>query len=234
MIVEICANSFESALAAEKGGAHRIELCSQLAFGGLTPSRQLIKKVIAELNIPVHVLIRPRKGSFCYSEDELNSMIRDIEFCKSIGCQGVVCGVLTSENKINVAATKRLIYAAKDVDFTFHRAFDCTENALDSLKQLIDLKIKRVLSSGQKQTAYNGLALLQEMNELYNGKIEIMPGSGINLENALCFKDQGFSSIHLSATLQKKENSTSFFEGGTESISDLKTIKQIIELVAIN
>ena len=221
-------------LAAEKGGAHRIELCSQLAFGGLTPSRQLIKKVIAELNIPVHVLIRPRKGSFCYSEDELNSMIRDIEFCKSIGCQGVVCGVLTSENKINVAATKRLIYAAKDVDFTFHRAFDCTENALDSLKQLIDLKIKRVLSSGQKQTAYNGLALLQEMNELSNGKIEIMPGSGINLENALCFKDQGFSSIHLSATLQKKENSTSFFEGGTESISDLKTIKQIIELVAIN
>ena len=97
-----------------------------------------------------------------------------------------------------------------------------------------DLKIKRVLSSGQKQTAYNGLSLLKEMNKLSNGKIEIMPGSGINLENALCFKDQGFCSIHLSATLQQKEKHPSFFEGGTESISDLKTIKQIIELVAKN
>jgi copper homeostasis protein len=234
MIVEICANSFESSLAAEKGGAHRIELCTQLAFGGLTPSHQLIKKVIAELNIPVHVLIRPRKGSFCYTEIELNKMISTINFCKNTGCQGVVSGVLTSGNRINISATKRLISAAKGMDFTFHRAFDCAENPIESLEQLIDLKIKRVLSSGQKQTAYNGLSLLKEMNKLSNGKIEIMPGSGINLENALCFKDQGFSSIHLSATLQKKENSTSFFKGGTESVSDLKTIKQIIELVAKN
>ena len=234
MIVEICANSFESALAAEKGGAHRIELCTQLAFGGLTPSHQLIKKVIAELNIPVHVLIRPRKGSFCYTEFELNKMISTINFCKNTGCQGVVSGVLTSENRINITATKRLINAAKEMDFTFHRAFDCTENAIESLEQLIDLKIKRVLSSGQKQTAYEGLSLLNKMNILSNGKIEIMPGSGINTKNARCFKDQGFCSIHLSATLQQKEKHPSFFEGGTESISDLKTIKKIIELVATN
>ena len=102
MIVEICANSIESAIAAEKGGAHRMELCTQLAFGGLTPSHQLIKKVIAELNIPVHVLIRPRKGSFCYTEIELNKMISTIDFCKNTGCQGVVSGVLTSENRINI------------------------------------------------------------------------------------------------------------------------------------
>ena len=146
MIVEICANSFESALAAEKGGAHRMELCTQLAVGGLTPSHQLIKKVITELSIPVHVLIRPRKGDFYYSEDELTTMINDIEFCNNIGCQGVVSGVLTSENKINISATKRLINAAKGMDFTFHRAFDCTENAIESLEQLIDLKIKRVLN----------------------------------------------------------------------------------------
>ena len=234
MIVEICANSFESSLAAEKGGAHRIELCTQLAFGGLTPSHQLIKKVIAELNIPVHVLIRPRKGSFCYTEFELNKMISTINFCKNTGCQGVVSGVLTSENRINISATKRLINAAKEMDFTFHRAFDCTENAIESLEQLIDLKIKRVLSSGQKQTAYEGLSLLNKMNILSNGKIEIMPGSGINTKNARCFKDQGFCSIHLSATLQQKEKHPSFFEGGTESISDLKTIKKIIELVATN
>lgn len=234
MIVEICANSIESAIAAEKGGAHRMELCTQLAFGGLTPSHQLIKKVTAELSIPVHVLIRPRKGDFCYTEFELNTMINAIEFCEKTGCQGVVSGVLTSENKINIAATKRLINAAKDMDFTFHRAFDCAENAIESLEQLIDLKIKRVLSSGQKQTAFEGLSLLKEMNKLSNGKIEIMPGSGINTENAHCFKDQGFCSIHLSATLQQKEKPTSFFEGGSESVSDLKTIKKIIELVATN
>tara|TARA_B100000809_G_C15133426_1_gene529463 strand:+ start:359 stop:1063 length:705 start_codon:yes stop_codon:yes gene_type:complete len=234
MIVEICANSFESALAAEKGGAHRMELCTQLAVGGLTPSHQLIKKVITELSIPVHVLIRPRKGDFYYSEDELTTMINDIEFCNNIGCQGVVSGVLTSENKINISATKRLINAAKGMDFTFHRAFDCTENAIESLEQLIDLKIKRVLSSGQKQTAFKGLSLLKEMNKLSNGKIEIMPGSGINTENARYFKDHGFCSIHLSATLQQKEKPTSFFEGGTEGVSDLKTIKKIIALVATN
>jgi copper homeostasis protein len=234
MIVEICANSFESALTAEKGGAHRIELCTQLAVGGLTPSHPLIKKVITELSIPVHVLIRPRKGDFCYSEDELTAMIKDIEFCNNLGCQGVVSGVLTSENEVDIAATNRLINATKGMDFTFHRAFDCTENALESLEQLIDLKIKRVLSSGQKQTAFEGLSLLKEMNKLSNGKIEIMPGSGINTENALAFKDQKFCSIHLSATLQQKEKSTSFFEGGTEGVSDLKTIQKIIELVSTN
>ena len=232
MIVEICANSFESALAAEKGGAHRMELCTQLALGGITPSHQLIKKVITELSIPVHVLIRPRKGDFCYSEPEINTMISDIEFCKKTGCQGVVSGVLTSENRINIVATKRLINAAKGMDFTFHRAFDCTENAIESLEQLIDIKIKRVLSSGQKQSAFEGISLLKVMNKLSNGKIEIMPGSGINIENARDFKDQGFSSIHLSATLQQKEKSISFFEGGTEGVSDLKTIKRIIELVS--
>ncbi len=234
MIVEICANSFESALAAEKGGAHRIELCTQLAVGGLTPSHQLIEKVIADLNLPVHVLIRPRKGDFCYLEAELNTMINDIEFCKKIGCEGVVSGVLTSENKINIAATKRLINASKGMDFTFHRAFDCTENAIESLEQLIDLKIKRVLSSGQKKTALEGISLLNEMNKISNGKIEIMPGSGINIDNVCSFKDNGFMSIHSSATLQQKEISTSFFEGGTESVSDLKTIKKIRELVSTN
>ena len=94
MIVEICANSFESAVAAQNGGADRIELCTQLAVGGLTPSHHLIKKVISELSIPVHVLIRPRKGNFCYSKKELNIMKNDIEFCKIIGCSGVVSGVL--------------------------------------------------------------------------------------------------------------------------------------------
>ena len=210
MIVEICANSFESAVAAQNGGADRIELCTQLAVGGLTPSHHLIKKVVSELSIPVHVLIRPRKGNFCYSKKELNIMKNDIEFCKNIGCSGVVSGVLQSDLTIDLIATKQLIEAANGIDFTFHRAFDCVKDPLVSLENLIDLKIKRVLSSGLKPSAIEGISLLSEMNKIANQQIEIMPGSGINLDNVLQFKNKGFTSIHLSATQQPEKKSASF------------------------
>ena len=232
MIVEICANSFESAMAAQSGGADRIELCTQLAVGGLTPSHQLIKKVVSELSIPVHVLIRPRKGNFCYSKEELNIMKNDIEFCKNIGCSGVVSGVLESNLTINLIATQQLIETANGIDFTFHRAFDCVKDPLLALENLIDLKIKRVLSSGLKPSAIEGISFLAEMNKIANQQIEIMPGSGINLDNVLQFKNKGFTSIHLSATQQPEKKSASFFEGGTEGVSDEKTIRKIMSLVS--
>ncbi len=232
MIVEICANSFESAVAAQRGGADRIELCTQLAVGGLTPSRHLIKKVVSKLSIPIHVLIRPRKGDFCYSKKELNIMKNDIEFCKYLGCSGVVSGVLRSDLTIDLIAIKQLIEAADGLDFTFHRAFDCVKDPLVSLEKLIDLKIKRVLSSGLKPIAIEGISLLSDMNKLANQQIEIMPGSGINLGNVLRFKNKGFTSIHLSATQQPEKKSASFFEGGTEGVSDEKTIRKIKSLVS--
>ena len=232
MIVEICANSFESAVAAQNGGADRIELCTQLAVGGLTPSHQLIKKVVSELSIPVHVLIRPRKGNFCYSKEELNIMKNDIEFCKNIGCSGVVSGVLDSNLTINLIATQQLIETANGIDFTFHRAFDCVKDPLLALENLIDLKIKRVLSSGLKPSAIEGISLLAEMNKIANQQIEIMPGSGINLDNVLQFKNKGFTSIHLSATQQPEKKSASYFEGGTEGVSNEKIIRKIISLVS--
>ena len=212
MIVEICANSFESAVAAQSGGADRIELCTQLAVGGLTPSHHLIKKVVSELSIPIHVLIRPRKGNFCYSKEELNIMKNDIEFCKYLGCSGVVSGVLESDLTIDLIATKQLIEAANGLDFTFHRAFDCVKDPLVSLENLIDLKIKRVLSSGLKPSAIEGISLLSDMNKIANQQIEIMPGSGINLGNVLRFKNKGFTSIHLSATQQPEKKSASFLK----------------------
>ena len=232
MIVEICANSFESAMAAQSGGADRIELCTQLAVGGLTPSHHLIKKVMSELSIPIHVLIRPRKGNFCYSKEELNIMKNDIEFCKYLGCSGVVGGVLRSDLTIDLIAIKQLIEAADGLDFTFHRAFDCVKDPLVSLENLIDLKIKRVLSSGLKPSAIEGISLLSEMNKIANQQIEIMPGSGINLDNVLQFKNKGFTSIHLSATQQPEKKSASYFEGGVEGVSDEKTIRKIMSLVS--
>ncbi len=234
MIVEICANSYESAMAAQKGGAHRIELCTNLSVGGLTPSCELIENVIKEIAIPVHVLIRPRKGDFMYSETEISEMIKSIRFCKKTGCKGVVSGVLNLENKIDINATKQLINASKGIDFTFHRAFDCVDNALESLKQLMSLKIKRLLSSGQKQTALEGISLLTKMNAISSGRIEIMPGSGINTTNAAVFKNAGFESIHTSAMIKPNgtEGKTSFFEGGYNGVSDIKTIHEIVSLVS--
>ena len=232
MIVEICANSFESAMAAQSGGADRIELCTQLAVGGLTPSHHLIKRVMSELSIPIHVLIRPRKGNFCYSKEELNIMKNDIEFCKNLGCSGVVSGVLESDLTIDLFATKQLVEAANGLDFTFHRAFDCVKDPLVSLENLIDLKIKRVLSSGLRPSAIEGISLLSDMNKIANQQIEIMPGSGINLDNVLQFKNKGFTSIHLSATQQPEKKSASYFEGGTEGVSDEKTIRKIMSLVS--
>mgnify|MGYP001597056831 FL=1 len=232
MIVEICANSFESAMAAQSGGADRIELCTQLAVGGLTPSHHLIKRVMSELSIPIHVLIRPRKGNFCYSKEELNIMKNDIEFCKNLGCSGVVSGVLESDLTIDLFATKQLVEAANGLDFTFHRAFDCVKDPLVSLENLIDLKIKRVLSSGLRPSAIEGISLLSDMNKIANQQIEIMPGSGINLGNVLQFKNKGFTSIHLSATQHSEKKSASFFEGGAEGLSDEKTIRKIMSLVS--
>ena len=241
MIVEICANSFESAKAAQLAGANRIELCTELSVGGLTPSHGLIEKVISELNIPTHVLIRPRSGNFTYSEEEFDVMLLDIAFCKKLGCAGIVSGFLTLETAIDFEKTKQLVAASEGMEFTFHRAFDWVENPLEKLQKLIDLKVNRLLTSGQKPTAIEGISLLKELQNLSKEKIEIMPGGGINLENALKFKEAGFKSIHLSATTKKQVllqkpkvsmHSEVFFEEGIVATSNKEIIKKIIQLLA--
>jgi len=241
MIIEICANSFESAQAAQLAGADRIELCTELSVGGLTPSHGLIEKVVSELNIQTHVLIRPRSGNFTYSKEEVDVMLRDIVFCKKLGCAGIVSGFLTSENKIDTKKTQQLIEASDGMEFTFHRAFDWVVNPLEELQKLIDLKVNRLLSSGQNPTAIEGISLLKELQKLTKDKIEIMPGGGINLENALKFKEANFKSIHFSATtkkqvLQQKPNvsmhSEAFFEEGIVATSNKETIQKIKQLLA--
>lgn len=233
MIIEICANSYESAVAAQNAGADRIELCTQLSVGGLTPSYGLITKIIEDLTIPVHVLIRPRAGGFCYNDEELDIMLRDIQFCKQIGCAGVVSGVLTSNNELNSAATKRLIEASNGIEFTFHRAFDVVPNPLETLKQLETLGIARILSSGQQPKAIEGIALLKMIKNNISS-IQIMPGSGINPNNALAFKEAGFDMIHFSASkkIMVPEATTAVsFQEGIEATADEIVIKEIIKLV---
>ena len=124
MTLEVCAHSFESALAAQKAGAHRIELCNELSLGGITPSYGLLEKVMSELTIPVFVLIRPRSGNFAYSPAEVTIMLKDIALCKEMGVQGIVCGALTEDHHIDEIITQALVEASRGMEFTFHRAFD--------------------------------------------------------------------------------------------------------------
>ncbi len=238
MKVEICANSFESAKAAQDAGADRIELCTELSVGGLTPSLGLIEKVILELDIPVHVLIRPRSSYFTYSEEDFDVMLRDITFCSEIGCAGIVSGILDHHLEIDIRRTAQLIEACKGMEFTFHRAFDWVQDPIEEFKKLMDLKVDRLLSSGLKPMAVEGIALLKQLRDMSKGKIEIMPGGGINIKNALTFKEAGFESIHLSATSKRQVlvkqptvsmHSSSFFEDGVVVTSNKEIIQNIIQ-----
>ncbi|MCH4553987.1 copper homeostasis protein CutC [Aestuariibaculum lutulentum] len=236
MIVEVCANSFESALNAEKAGAHRIELCSELAVGGITPSFGLIKKVMESLSIPVFVLIRPRSGNFTFNDDEMDIMKHDIALCKELGCAGIVSGVLNHDNTIDTEKTKELIELSKPLEFTFHRAFDWVSNPKEALEQLKALGVNRILTSGQESSAEKGLALLQKLKDKTEGELNILPGGGIKPENAGKFRSAGFSEIHVSAstietvieTPKVSMNSAKFFDETIKSYSDIKTIKQIL------
>ena len=147
MLVEICANSFRSAHNAQEAGASRIELCSELAVGGITPSYGLINHVLNNLSIQTHVLIRPRSGDFCYSNDDFEIMKQDIEQCKSLGAQGVVSGILNPDMSIDVNRTMALLNLARPMRFTFHRAFDSVPNSIKALKQLEEIGVSRILTS---------------------------------------------------------------------------------------
>ena len=176
MILEVCANSYESAINAEKGGAHRIELCENLSVGGLTPNFELARKVINELNIPVFILIRPRNGNFNYSNEEFEKIKKNIILFKDLGCKGIVSGILTKDKNIDVTRTRELIELSKPLEFTFHRAFDEVLKPIDGLRQLIELKANRLLTSGQKNTAIKGINLIKKLINFSNNRIKIMPG----------------------------------------------------------
>lgn len=229
MLVEICANSYQSAINAQKAGAHRIELCSELNTGGITPSFGLLQKISKSINIPVHVLIRPRSGDFCYSKEELEQMKDDISLCKQLNFQGIVCGVLNKNNTIDVEKTKELLEVSRPLSFTFHRAFDCVKEPKIALKKLINLGIDRVLTSGKKETAIQAISFLNDLNKLASNKIIILPGSGINATNLVMFKNKNFKEIHASASKNIEVN-LPFFDTTPQTVSDLEKIKELVKL----
>ena len=194
MIIEVCAESYEYALKAEKAGADRIELCKDLHLDGLTPDYESAKRTIDSLNIPVFILIRPREGDFIFSDEEFELMKRDIIKFKEMGCKGIVSGVLNDDNSIDIKRTKDLIELSRPLEFTFHRAFDIVSDPLKEIENLIRLGVDRILTSGQKNKAIEGLYLLEKLNNISKKRIVIMPGSGISNTNFKKFNS--FNEIH--------------------------------------
>jgi len=200
MRVEICVDSVESALAAERGGADRVELCDNLMEGGTTPSAGAIKVAHDRLGIGLQVIIRPRGGDFLYSETELAVMREDVRIARDLGADGVVVGFLTGAGDIDVALTRGFIELARPLNVTFHRAFDMCRDPRKGLEDLIGLRVNRVLTSGQESGCMEALDLLADLHKQASGRIIVMPGGGITPRNVRrVVEATGVSEVHLSA-----------------------------------
>jgi len=198
--IEICANSVESAVKAQEGGAYRVELCAGIPEGGTTPSFgeiRMARQLLQETKL--HVIIRPRGGDFLYTHLEQEIMLHDIKVARQLGADGVVFGCLTAEGEVDVPAMKKLMNAVGDMNVTFHRAFDMCRNPKEALEQIISLGCTRILTSGQEANAVKGIPLLKELVKQADGRIIIMPGCGVNPSNILQIAEEtGTSEFHFS------------------------------------
>ena len=183
MIKEACVESFEKALEAQNNGADRIELCENLSVGGTTPSYGTVKICLEKLNIPIFPMIRARGGNFVYSKDEIEIMKEDIKVFKDLGVKGLVLGCLTSDNKIDLELTKTLVNLAYPMEITFHKAIDEISNPLDYIEDLVNIGIKRILTSGGKATALEGKDLINDMIKKSNGRLKIVVAGKVTKEN---------------------------------------------------
>lgn len=237
MKLEICANSLASALAAQNGGAQRIELCENLNEGGTTPSYGTIKKVRELLTIKVYVLIRPRAGDFHYSPAEFEIMKEDILLCKRLGCDGVVIGLLDVDGNVDMERTQELVSLASPMGVTFHRAFDSCNDGIKALEEIIDCGCERILTSGMKNTALEGAHFLQELVKKAGNRIIIMPGSGVNESNLeqLILQTEAME-YHTSAKVSvaskvKYHNPAIQNMGETIEVSSEEKIRRIVKLL---
>ena len=244
--MEVCVDSIQSAINAEQGGASRLELCSNLVEGGITPSLGLLRVIKDKVKIPVYVMVRPRGGDFLYSEDEFRVMKEDVMFLKENGADGIVFGILTADGDIDVERSKEIITMARPLLVTFHRAFDMTRDPLTSLDTLISLGVERVLTSGQDSTALEGLPLISRLIEHAQDKIIVVPGGGITERNlGRILKESGAKEFHCSA--RSSCNSLMVYRNGQVSmgasygppefgikVTDRKRVEQFVMIAAAN
>lgn len=239
--LELCIDSLQSALVADEAKADRIELCSHLDSGGLSPSYGLLSLVKERVSLPIHILIRPRAGDFCYDDSEFEVMQREVELAKKMEIAGVVIGILEPDGKIDIDRMRVLVELAKPMSITFHRAFDFCSDPYKALQEIIDLGCDRLLTSGQKRTAMEGANLIKELHQRAEGRLIVMPGSGINSQNAMeLIKMTGVREIHASASkaqapkmIYQKEGLALNYGGAEELIreADRREIEKLRSIV---
>ena len=198
-LLECCVDSVESALNAAEGGADRLELCSGLVIGGITPTPALYEQIRSRISLPVHILIRPRFGDFLYSREELSVMEADIRAFRRAGAQGVVIGCLKEDGALDPEAMKRLIDAADGMSVTLHRAFGMCRDPLEALDQARSLGVHTILTSGQADACVHGIPLLNQLLEQAGGALTILAGAGINEEAVrILLMQTGLTAFHMS------------------------------------
>lgn len=240
--IEVCSYSLESCIAAEKAGANRIELCASPFEGGTTPSAGLMKSAKENVNIQVHVMIRPRGGDFCYTDQEIGIMKADIEIAKQIGCDGIVLGILHPDGQINTGQIKELASLAHPMEVTVHRAFDMSSDPFEALEAIIDCGCTRILTSALQNKVTEGKELLREIVKKADGRIQIMAGSGVNARNAQDLLETGVDALHLTGKSTRDSVMTYRREGiamgGLSEVpeyeiayADVEKIRKVVEIV---
>lgn len=243
LLFEICIDSVESAIAAQQGGANRVELCDSLIEGGTTPSAGAIALARQHIDIGLNVIIRPRGGDFCYSDIEFEVMKYDIEQAKKLGANGVVIGLLRPDGAVDTERTRQLVELARPLSVTFHRAFDVCRDPFEALEQLIELGLNRVLTSGQESSVLEGLELITQLVQRAGDRIIIMPGGGITGRNIKKIVAQsGVREVHVVGTVsvesQMQHRNPHVYMGGelrppeySRMVTDAGQVKALVQAV---
>ena len=239
-MIELCVEGIDGFIAAQAAGADRVELCASLLEGGLTPSLGTVRQALALAEIPFHVIVRPRGGDFLYSPAEFASMLDDVRILRNEGVAGVVIGCLTPDGRIDEARTKALVEAARPMSVTCHRAFDMTADAGEALEALVRAGVDRVLTSGQRDTALEGLAILKDTNTRAAGRIVVMGCGALDAGNIRRVRDEaGLRELHFAA-LRTVPSGMAFRNphvgmGGTEkdreyelTLTDVEAVRTVI------
>ncbi len=244
VVVEVCVDSVESAVAAQQGCAARVELCSALLEGGLTPGQGVVQVAREQLTLGLQVMVRPRGGDFLYSDVEFDVMRREIDMARTHRADGVVFGVLRPNGTVDVSRTRELIDRARPLVVTFHRAFDVTRDPFEALDTLMELGVERVLTSGQEASALEGVDLLRRLVERAGDRLIVMPGGGIH-ERSLprILRETGAREVHVTGTRTIESGMTFHnprcFMGGelrppeySSAVTDAARIQELVRLAA--
>jgi copper homeostasis protein len=234
--LEVIGFNIKSCFTAQEGGASRIELCAGPGEGGTTPSYAFIKSARENLHIQLYVMIRPRGGDFLYSDEDFEMMKNDVAVCKKFDCDGIVTGILTKGGKVDKKRCKELIDLAYPLEATFHRAFDRVKDPFEALEDVIELGFERILTSGLQPKATDGAQLLSQLIKQSDGRIIIMPGSGITSQNIISIAEStGATEIHSSASFSEESKMDYINPNMNESLSHvsvvIEEVKKMVQLL---